>query len=171
MKSNVPEEQIEFFFIRIVFNFDHHKGQLPHKEILPLINVCKGTLNKWSVNRATLGERAHDALNCYGGDLVLSRVWLLWPHGLSPASLLCPWDSSGKNTGVVCRFLLQGIFLTQGSNPGLLHCSQIVYHLSYELLWDAPKWNQRFDGVESFNGFYFCTVLPPRPLSNTTTSI
>ena len=34
--------------------------------------------------------------------------------------LLCPWDSSGKNTGVGCHALLQGIFLTQGSNPRLL---------------------------------------------------
>ena len=36
-------------------------------------------------------------------------------------------DSSGKNTGVGCHALLQGIFLTQGSNPGLLHCRQILY--------------------------------------------
>ena len=35
--------------------------------------------------------------------------------------LLCPWHVPGKNTGVGCHFLLQGIFLTQGSNPGLLH--------------------------------------------------
>ena len=34
-----------------------------------------------------------------------------------------PWDSPGKNTGVGCHFLLQGICLTQGLNPGLLHCS------------------------------------------------
>ena len=34
--------------------------------------------------------------------------------------LLCPWDSLGKNTGVGCRALLQGIFPTQGSNPRLL---------------------------------------------------
>ena len=46
---------------------------------------------------------------------------LLRPHGLQPTSLLCPWDSPGKNTGVDCHFLLQGIFLTQGSNPCLLH--------------------------------------------------
>ena len=44
----------------------------------------------------------------------------LWPHGLYPARLLCPWGSSGKTTGVGCRFLLQRIFLTQGSNPPLL---------------------------------------------------
>ena len=49
-----------------------------------------------------------------------------------PASLLCPWDSSGKNTGVDCHFLLQGIFPTQELNPGLLHCRQILYQLSYE---------------------------------------
>ena len=36
-----------------------------------------------------------------------------------------------QNTGVGCHFLLQGIFLTQGLNPGLLHCRQIVYHLSH----------------------------------------
>ena len=42
------------------------------------------------------------------------------PCGWSPARLLCPWDSSGKNTGVGCHFLLQRIFLTQGLNLCLL---------------------------------------------------
>ena len=46
----------------------------------------------------------------------------LQPHGLWPARLLCPWDSPGKNTGVGCHFLLQGIFPTQGSNLGPLPC-------------------------------------------------
>ena len=46
----------------------------------------------------------------------------LWSHGL-----FCPWDFPGKNTGVDCHFLLQGIFPTQGSNPGLVHCRQILY--------------------------------------------
>ena len=50
------------------------------------------------------------------------------PHRLQPARLFCPWDSLGKNIGVGCHALLQGIFLTQGSNPGLLHCRQILYH-------------------------------------------
>ena len=45
----------------------------------------------------------------------------LRPHGLEPARLLCPWDFPGKNTEVGCHFLLQGIFLTQGSNLHLLH--------------------------------------------------
>ena len=44
----------------------------------------------------------------------------LQPHGLSPCRLLCPWNSPGKNPGVGCHFLPQGIFSTQGSNPSLL---------------------------------------------------
>ena len=40
-----------------------------------------------------------------------------------------PWDFPGKNTGVGCHFLLQGIFPTQGWNPGLLHCRQTLYRL------------------------------------------
>ena len=38
-----------------------------------------------------------------------------------PSRLLCPWDFPVKNTGVGCYALLQGIFLTQGSKPRLLH--------------------------------------------------
>ena len=44
----------------------------------------------------------------------------LQPHALYAARLLCPQDIPGKNTGVGCHFLLQGIFPTQGSNPCLL---------------------------------------------------
>ena len=51
----------------------------------------------------------------------------LWSHGLQPTRILSPWDFPGKNTGVGCHFLLQGIFLTQGLNPGLPHCRQMLY--------------------------------------------
>ena len=54
----------------------------------------------------------------------------LQPLGLQPARLLCPWDSPGKNTGVGCHALLQGIVPSQGSKPGLLHCRQVLCHLS-----------------------------------------
>ena len=40
--------------------------------------------------------------------------------------------AAGKNIGVGCHALLPGIFPTQGSNPGLLHCRQILYHLSHQ---------------------------------------
>ena len=48
-------------------------------------------------------------------------------HGLHS-----PWNSLGQNTGVSSLSLLQGIFPTQGSNPGLLHCRQILYQLSHK---------------------------------------
>ena len=57
-------------------------------------------------------------------------------HGLQSARLLFPWNSAGKNTGVGSHSLLQGIFLTQGWNLGLLHCRQILYHLSHQ---GSPK--------------------------------
>ena len=56
----------------------------------------------------------------------------LQPHGLLPASLLCPWKSPGKKTGVSGHSLLHGLFLTQELNPGLQHCRQILYQLSYK---------------------------------------
>ena len=52
---------------------------------------------------------------------LLQLCQTLRPYGLSPTRLLCPWGSPGKNTGVGCHFLLQGIFLTQGSSSRLLH--------------------------------------------------
>ena len=63
-----------------------------------------------------------------------SCLTLLQPCGLSPASFLCPWDFPGKNTGMGCHFLLQKIFLTQGSNPHLLYCRQILCHWA---TWEA----------------------------------
>ena len=61
----------------------------------------------------------------------------LRPQGLQLARLLCPWNFPGKNTGVGCYFLLQGIFPTQGSNPHLLNLLQWqmgsvgLYHLGH----------------------------------------
>ena len=53
-------------------------------------------------------------------------------HSLWPDGLHSPWHSSGQNTAVGSLSLLQGIFPTQGSIPGLLHCRWIIYHLSHK---------------------------------------
>ena len=65
---------------------------------------------------------------CLGPQLCLT----LWPHGLQPSRLLCPWGFSRQEywSGLPC--LLQGIFPIQGSNPGLPHCGQILYWLSHQ---------------------------------------
>ena len=60
----------------------------------------------------------------------LSRVRLFATPWTVAQQFLCPWDFPGKNTGVGNHSLLQGIFPTQGLNPGLLHYRQILYCLS-----------------------------------------
>ena len=56
---------------------------------------------------------------------------------LQPHELYSPLNSPGQNTGVGSLFLIQGIFLTQELNRGLLHRRQILYQLSYQGSLDA----------------------------------
>ena len=62
---------------------------------------------------------------------LLSHVRLFGSPWIQPARLLCPWDFPGKNAGVGCHSLLQGIFPTQGLILGLRHNRQILNHLSH----------------------------------------
>ena len=59
----------------------------------------------------------------------------LWPHGL-----YSPWNCPGQNTRVGSLSLLQGVFPTQGSNPGLPHCRQILDQLSHQGSPRIPEW-------------------------------
>ena len=85
----------------------------------------------------------------------------LWIHGL-----YSPWNSPGQNTRVGNLSLLQEIFPTQGSNPGLLHCRQILYQMSYKgtpkiLEWVAYPFStgssrlRNWTGVSSIAGGFF----------------
>ena len=69
----------------------------------------------------------------------LSATWGPWSesgsvvsNSLQPHGLYSPWNSPGQNTGVGSLSLLQAIFPTQGSNPGLPHCRRILYQLSHK---------------------------------------
>jgi len=89
-----------------------------------------------------------------------------WPCRLWPTRLLCPWDSPGKNTGVGCHSLLQGIFLTQGSNPGLQHCRRILYHLSHQGNQSTSTLFKSSPSLVGVSGRAFNTsLLSPLPLS------
>ena len=81
---------------------------------------------------------------------------------LRPHGLYSPWNSPGRNTGVGNHSLLQGIFPTQGLNPGLPHCRQILYQLSILHIlymkiyrWDhlngLGKWKQQIMIVKNGN--------------------
>ena len=63
--------------------------------------------------------------------VLLTQSWWTLCDPKEPTRLLSLWSSPGKNTGVGCHFLLQGIFPPQGLNLGLLHCRQILYLLSH----------------------------------------
>ena len=93
---------------------------LPSPRECWVVSNLTGNLGGWNQ-----GLRLQQSLP---SKCVLVMSCPLQSHGLQPTRLLCPWDSPGKNTGVDCHFLFQGIFSTQGSIAGLLHCRQILYH-------------------------------------------
>ena len=83
----------------------------------------------------------------------------VWSHGLWPTRLLCPWCSPGKNTGVGCHAFLQGIFPTQGWNPGLLH------HLQAGSLSLAPP--EKPPSTHNSSYLFWCLCLDYRFLQGT----
>ena len=92
-----------------------------------LICTCMSYSYHWSVSRKYLTCKS----NKWKCEL-LHHVQLFVTPWTVPPRLLCPWDSSGKNTGKYSHSLLQQIFPTQGSNPGLLHYRQIIYCQSHQ---------------------------------------
>ena len=69
----------------------------------------------------------------------------LQPHGLKPARLLCPWNSPGKDTAVSCHSILQGIFLTQGSelgSPALQADSSPAWNILGKINWWSENQSQ-----------------------------
>ena len=72
-------------------------------------------MNGWNSKRTDCGSESRSVVS----------------NSLQPQGLHSPWSSPGQNTGVGSLSLLQRIFPTQGSNPGLLHCSWILYQLSH----------------------------------------
>ena len=96
----------------------------------------------------------------------------LWSHGL-----YSPWNSPGQNTVVDSCSLLQEIFSAQGSNPGLLHCGQIIYQLRHQgnpriLEWVAYPFSRgssqsrNWTGVSCIAGGFFSSWATREALTN-----
>ena len=94
------------------------------------------------------------------------KVAQLCPTLCDPMGLYSPWNSPGQNTRVGSLSLLQGISPTQGLNPGLPHCRQILYQLSHQgspriLEWVAypfssrSSWPRNWTGVSCITGGFF----------------
>ena len=99
------------------------RGDLPHPGIKPA-PLASPAQQLGSLPLAPLG-------NPYMHMYVKVKVPQSCPT-LRPCGLYSPWDSPGQNAGVGSLSLLQGIFPTQGLNPGLQHCRWILYHLSFK---------------------------------------
>ena len=90
-----------------------------HRVTITQTMQCKQNgikLSEWSEGSRSVVSDSCDPMDCR--HLPCSSI-----HGIFP----------GKSTGVGCHFLLQRIFPTQGMNPGLLHCRQMLYCLSHHL--------------------------------------
>ena len=92
--------------------------------------VSNSYLLHWQVDSLPLSQK-QSSDNSYGPSewsVVSNSLWL---YGLWPTRFLCPGNYPDKNAGVGCHFLLQGIFLTQGLNPRLLHWQANSFPLSH----------------------------------------
>ena len=106
-------------------------------------------IDQWSLRR--MGGKDKKAFLTFHHMLEYSQLTMLWKKNnnvvivssesencsvisdsLRPHRLYSPWNSLGQNTGVGSLSLLQGIFPTQGSNPGLPHCRWILHQLSHK---------------------------------------
>ena len=106
----------------------------------------------WCFYSHTHNPTSHESESCS----VVSDS--LWPHGL-----YSPWHFPGQNTGVGSLSLLQGIFPTQGLNPGLPHCRRILYLLSHK---GSPKilsWSPINPTRDSLNSVFSAPFLLSLP--------
>ena len=97
----------------------------------------------------------HYLLVCVSHSVVSDSLWVPWTvaHQVPPSV-----EFPGKNTRVGCHLLLQGIFWTPGTNPGLLHCRRMPYHLSYQGSHYLPQFAQ------THVHWVHDAVQPPHPL-------
>ena len=95
--------------------------------------AISGVAQSWTRLKRLSSSSSSSSTKYINESEVAQSCPTLWdPMDSRCTRLLRPWDFLGKSTGVGCHFLLQGIFPTQGSNPGLLHCRQTLYHLSHQ---------------------------------------
>ena len=88
-----------------------------------------------------------------------SESCLVVSDSLRPHGLYSPWNSLGQNTGVGSFSLLQGIFPTQGLNPGLPHCRRILYQLSRQR---SPSFGCTMK-LTSYMHMCITSLPPPQP--------
>ena len=109
-------ENLSYMFTLITpLNSKNLQNQVTY--ICPILKFCLGLhFRFWLVKQI-----ATNLFSCCCCCCLVTSVMsnFVWPYGLYPTRLLCPWNFPGKNTEEGCHALLQGILPTQGSNPSL----------------------------------------------------
>ena len=106
----------------------------------------------WCFYGHTHNPTSHESESCS----VVSES--LWPHGLYSL-----WNSPGQITGVGSPSLLQGIFPTQGLNPGLPHCRRILYQLSHKGSPRILSWSPSNSTLNSLSSVFSAPFLLSLP--------
>ena len=119
----------------VLFFFNlFHVALVSQPGIRPAVTALEGqNLNHWTIREVLWYQFWPGA----GPKKSESESHSVVSDSLRPHGLYSPWNSPGQNTGVGSLSLLQGIFPTQGWNPGLAHCRRILYQLSHN---GSPKW-------------------------------
>ena len=106
------------------------RRKLPVRGFLWEQSLNKNELLNPSVSIGVSGQSEARWSSISGNAQLRTHVRVFTTHWRQP-TVVCPWDSPGKNTGEGCHSLLQGIFQPQGSNSHvwcLLHCREALYH-------------------------------------------
>ena len=167
--------------IKVCYRIIRCNNERSHSLLLVLGPMYSGYMETVTYNG--LWFKAH-AEPCYtqSHPIMLSSNWYylesescsIVSNCLQPYGLYSPWNSPGQNTRVGSLSLLQGIFPTQGSNPGLPHCGQILYQLSHQgsqkiLEWvvylfsSRSSWLRKETGVSCIAGGFFTSWAPGKP--------
>ena len=113
-----------------------------------MYNAINQSLLTWAVNHIVMfclfeqvsGSHTIEYIRITWCLLIQLCPTLCDPMGCSPPGASVHGDSPGQNSGVRHHALLQGVFPTQGSNPGLPHCRQIHFCLSHQGSLRIPEW-------------------------------
>ena len=123
------------------------RGSSQHRDQIRVSCISGSFFTNWATKEAKSSHESESR------SVVSNSLW--------PLGLYTPWTSPGQNTGLGSLFLLQGIFSTQGLNPGLPHYRQILYQLSHKgslriLEWVAYPFSSGSSRQESNQGLLHC---------------
>ena len=140
--SNNIQRCINSFICVGLYTFSGKTKNIQTAHLWLILKLCEALLLSKYIFRVVISFGWINIVSSTFLWLVLSWKWKcsIVCNSLGPHGLYSPWTSPGQNTGVGSRSLLQGTFPTQGLNPGLPQCRQILYQLSHQ---GSPRMMER----------------------------